>query len=229
MGSIDFSVEDNTSTDEMQYESEISLIGYMKNPDKLIEADRTVDMEQYTIRVDRKDGVKGNIRVRKSKEIHPEPDTKYWSTIKNTLEKTYMTLSSETNIEVNSLFFQSFSDIAEMSTHKVRYTFCYKDFAIKVIFKDGEEEAIVPNIEFEVDVFHISGEVSKWVKIDIELDAIKEYLYHHYFFSDYEELIISTDHLPIELVHIFNTNKPTEEEKKIEDALYSKEIFGMNF
>ena len=223
------SLEDNTDTDQPNYESEISLVAYMKDPDGLKEANKVVNMQQYSIRVNREDKTKGNIRVRRSNEIHPNPELKYWSTIKMTLEKTYVTVSSETNIEINNLFFDSFIKIAENGTLKTRYTYSLTDQEIEVILKDGAEKVIVPNLEFEVDVFQFEDKISPWVKIDIELDHVFSFLYYKKFLSDIQDIKVNVDVLPLDLRHVFNSNLASEEDKKIEDVLYDKAIFGFNF
>ncbi len=225
-----FIIEDNNTVADVHLESELCFIGYMNNPAGLTQADRITEINQFVLRVGDKDN---QIRVRQNKQVYPKEDLQYYCTIKKTLSKKQITVASEANERISKTFYENFQNLSNNESSKIRYTFRIKDLDIKVRFKDSEEVVKVPSLDFEVDVYSENSVMHEWVKVDIELDHLAEYIKytlrdHDFSLSDCE-LSIPLDILPINLTNYFNSNMPdTEKEKSIKGALYDKGLFGKN-
>jgi hypothetical protein len=231
---VRIATEDNDSTQSAHYETELCFIGHMRYPENLNQADRIVEINQHVIRSNSAKVDGGQIRVRKSHEVFPHNEVKYLTTIKQTIYKGSATQSLETNERVSPLFYEQFSMITENSSSKTRYTFKQKDVVIGVLYDGAMESVKVPYIEYEIDVFTIEEQVSSWVKIDIEIDHLMDYLVHY--FQDRGKMTaqdlsidIPLKHLPIGIENAFLNSTTDEKQKAIIAALYDKSIFGFDF
>lgn len=223
------SKEDNNTVGDNHFESEMCLIGYMTNHDGLNQADRIIEIEQYVLPAGKEKN--SEIRVRKANQIYPRIDLQYYITIKHPVNKNIITVSSEVNEKISNVFFMAFYLLSERWIVKTRYVFRMKDVNIKAFWDNKEEIIKIPFLEYEVDVYHDNDDLSfyNWIKIDIELDEVANYI--RYYLKDMKAgidevgLYIPTDILPIKPTQVFNSNLPNDEQKKIKDALYKKGIF----
>ena len=222
-----FITEDNNTVGDVHLESELCFIAYMNTPEGLSKADRITEIEQYVLKTDKP----GEVRVRRSKQVYPKEELLYHVTIKKNVSKSAITVAYECNEKTNEAFYDSFKVFSTNYSKKVRYTFRLRDIDIKVTFKNESTTIKVPSLEYEVDVYSEGNVIHDWVKIDIELDHLAEYIKYvlrdHDFSLDDCEIEIPMNILPITPINYFNINNPeTELNKKIKDALYQKGIFN---
>ena len=218
--------------DEAVNETELSFIAYLVNPDSLKAADRISKIKQFMINVpEKEDSNKSHIRVRETQLVYPGNETKHHLTIKTKLYSNVVTASKELTTRISPQFFVYYSTVAESGSFKTRYTFKIKNPTVKFVHNDEVFKAVVPYLNYEVDVFTIDDFISNWVKIDVELDHVLAYIeqyFHELLGIPIENVGIHIDlsDIPCELVGAFNSNVPNDAQKAIKDALYRKEIFA---
>lgn len=235
--SLTISVEDNNTIGDVHQETEICYIAYMKNPDGLNKANRIYEMEQYSIK--RKEGDKnlGEIRIRRSNQIYPKTDLQFYITIKGHERSGVITTCTETNDKVTETFYNEFKKLATDSSKKIRYVFKQENVVVKAMYKNEFTNITLPYLNYEVDVYseNTNEIIHNWVKIDIELDHVIEYI--QYYLKDHQKILINKedlklvvplDNLPIQITDAFFSNAATGKQLEIKNALYQKNIFKNN-
>lgn len=131
----------------------------------------------------------------------------------------------EANEEVTTIidkdFYEGFRGVAEHRLLKTRYEF--SSDKIQLLYGEGDDRQVIeiPDIKYEVDVYtNTQGEVCEWCKIDIEVDAILDYLSQHH--SDLEQikLNIKLSHLPFEPIESILSTSMTDDQKAFVDSLW---------
>lgn len=165
---------DDISKTDVSSETEIVIYSEIGNMTGLDLADSKETHFQIESNFDN-----GN-RCRVRKTIRNE-NIDYIFTIKIVDKNSQISKCEELDKEVDEEFFKTFFKASDRIIQKYRYTF-NKDIKINL---EGKE-IIVPNINYEVDVFFKKGYgvqgcvISDWCKIDIEIDKINEYLESNY-------------------------------------------------
>lgn len=162
-------------------------------------------------------------RVRKTTK---DDEVSYTYTLKNSnAEFSNVSGSTEYNIEVDQSLFEGFKEAADRLTKKRRYTFLHN---LKIVV--GDKSITIKNVKYEVDVFFLldgraARELSaKWCKIDIEIDAINEYLEENYPDEDELKFTISVSDLPFKPKNPIMKSTATEEQKAKINELWEHEF-----
>lgn len=158
------------------------------------------------------------VKTRVRKTIKNEK-VDYIFTIKIKDKKSKVNKCEELNIEVDELFFKTFFKTAERIIQKYRYTF-NKDIKINI----NGKEIVIPNIDYQVDVFFKKGYgikgcvVSGWCKIDIEIDKINEYLEKNYPNESKLDITVNITELPFKpKKHILSSDCTDAKKEKIKE------------
>jgi len=217
-------VEETKEVNETTAVKERELVIYAKvgNEDGLKEA----DVIEKHVQLDARFVTGHRCRVRR---ITKPEETKYVYTFKIKDENEEINSSVEYNVDVDKDFFEGFSKVADCKYNKTRYIFSSK--TIKVYIGTGEDKEIleIPNIQYEVDVFESDeGNKYKWIKIDIEVDVILDYIETNLPDIKDIKLNISISHLPFKPTDmILDFNESHEDEEFIE-SLWDKWKIELN-
>ena len=229
---IDPITSDNQDTDTENSESqetEITIFGIIEDLSELNNL-KDCDKEDH-IQLEAKFNTNGKCRVRKTTKGN---EVNYIFTIKT---KTIANGSLSTNIEysipVDEAFFDGFFKIADIKLVKTRYNIVSENSNLAIKKKELDtsvivEEASLPEILFELDVFTNSdGSLNKLCKIDIELDALFDYLEEKYPNLKKTDIKVSLAELPVTVTNSFIASQATDEQKKMLNSLF-KGIFNHN-
>lgn len=149
-------------------ETEVVIYAKVTNPEGLSQASHIEQHEQGQLKSD-----KGSLRIRKIIVDGKEPVFEMTSKVKKNAENVQSSI--ETTERINEKVFNLFMGMCDSFMSKTRYIF--KVETIKGKKGDLEFEIKAKDMKFEVDVFRNSrGETSKWCKIDIEVDKLKDIL-----------------------------------------------------
>ena len=149
----------------------------------------------------------------------------YVLTIKVLDKNSEISRCEELEKEVDEEFFKTFFKISDRIVQKYRYIF---NREIK-INRDGKE-IIIPNINYEVDVFFKKGYgvescvISNWCKIDIEIDRINEYLEKSYPDLKDLKLTVSISDLPFKPKKSILSSNCTDIKKQKIKELWNNEF-----
>ena len=114
-----------------------------------------------------------------------------------------------------------FRDVAEQGVLKTRYEFASDTITLTYVEADERHDIEVPDITYEVDVYvDQQGQVYEWCKIDIEVDAILDYLTQHHPELQNIKLNVKISHLPFEPSDAILTLSATDEQKAFVDSLW---------
>lgn len=199
-------------------EKEIAIYCKLKNKDGLKEAASTERHYQYMGSFT--DGDKCRIR----ETITSKGDKSFLFTVKTKAEESDQFDSNiETSITVDEHFADVFKNSAKLHVHKNRYVF-HGD-AVKLSFKENDQvrEIKLPDIKYEVDVFETKDRSeSEWVKIDIELTTVLDFISKNHPDLDKINLTVKISHLPIEPTDAIIDFTATEENKAFIDKLWQQ-------
>lgn len=128
----------------------------------------------------------------------------------------------EEDVEISEVFFNTFKNVSTKLLKKTRYVFESKD--AKIVDLEDQDLPPLPVMRYEVDVFETQdGGVSEWVKIDIELDELKEFLEKAGKDINDFKLTFKVSHLPFKPVGGFLSVMATPEQKKFLGELWDKQ------
>ena len=218
----------DTENSESQ-ETEITIFGVIEDLSELNNL-KDCDKEDH-IQLEAKFNSNGKCRVRKTTKGN---EVSYVFTIKTkTIDKGSLSTNIEYSIPVDEAFFDGFSKVADIKLVKTRYNIVSENsnLAIKKKKLDTSvivEEASLPEILFELDVFTNSdGSLNKVCKVEIELDALFDYLEEKYPNLKKTDVKVSLAELPINITNSFIVSQATDEQKKMLNSLF-KGIFNHN-
>ena len=228
--SIQIASESNQATQSQ--ETEIIVYCKIKNFDGLQKASKIETHEQ--LESEFKNGVRCRVRhTAKASVVATEVTEEgsqsnelnadsYCFTFKlKTGSKEGFESNKEYSVEVDQDFFEGFRSIAEQRLLKTRYEFASD--TITLTYADGDEKHTIeiPDIKYEVDVyFDKNGVVCEWCKIDIEVDAILDYLAQHHPDLQNIKLNVKISHLPFEPSDTILTLSATEDQQAFVDSLW---------
>ena len=156
-------------------EKEFTIFTKIGDSTGLEKADRFEHQIQLTAQL----GANHTCRVRKTTDGDKISYTYTFKTQDNA--EGQLAVRQEYNVEVDEAFFNGFKTVADYCQDKTRYFF--KAERVTLRYKNSDEETIidVPDVVYEVDVFKDKdGNICEYAKIDIETDAIMNYLLEHY-------------------------------------------------
>lgn len=130
----------------------------------------------------------------------------YTQTIKQKSDGENLHSCVETNQDISEEFYKTFvSAVSEKGCKKRRYTFVVSDCTVNV----SGEALSAPDQRIEVDLFYLpSGKLSDWVKIDIELDAMVEFMKSHVPGVGSYKLKVDLTSLPLQLTDTIDSSDP---------------------
>jgi hypothetical protein len=180
-------------------ETEITIYAKIGRPEGLKEADDCEEHEQIQARLTDS----SRIRIRKTIK---NGVASLSMTIKNDLKDTHEGLDAtqETTIAIDEGFYQAFKEGASEVIQKTRYCFHSKNVTASIIDGTERKSITLPNVKYEVDVFHVDKHNScVWCKIDIEVDAIEKFIRQNYADVKDIKLSIAVSHLPFKPTEMF--------------------------
>lgn len=151
-------------------ERESTIYARMTNPKGLWQAAEVLHQEQAQIK-----GPTGNIRVRMERKDGTK-DWDYTMTTKHfSAAEAGVKDADEDTESITAKHYQMFKSVCKDYMRKTRFVFMIEKL---VISKPGMQAEIeLKDVKYEVDVFYTeAGEISEYVKIDIELQNIKPQL-----------------------------------------------------
>jgi len=219
-----FTLENND--DDGVVETEITIYAKIGDMGGLKSADYKEMHEQAEIRLN------NNTRLRVRKTIsESEPFTEneiasvsFNSTLKVDSEDSVLNSNSEITLPITEEYFKAFFDACSKRFIKTRYVFYSRHVSLSVDHPDiGTIE--IPKIKYEVDVFkRITGEVSEYCKIDIEVDPIIKFLKVNYPDIKDVKYIIKVSHLPFKPNGYFIDSQANDGQMQLLDHLYENDF-----
>lgn len=169
--------------------------------------------------------VNGNkTRVRKTIK---NDQVNYIFTIKIKDKNSQISKCEELNLDVDETFFNTFFKTSDRIVQKYRYTF-NKEIKLSI----NGKEIIIPNIDYQVDVFFKKGygvkgcTICDWCKIDIEIDKINEYLESNYPNEENVKLAINISELPFKPKKSIVSSDCTDTKKQKIKELWDNEFIS---
>ena len=208
----------------MKGNSEVEVTFYAKVTDftGLEQADSVEEHVQLEART--LDGNK--IRIRKTTPKGGEPSYVFTAKQKNRPpeeQQEGIGDVTEYNAASNEEMFQVFEQIMEQKIVKTRYTFKNKCI-ISPSETDVPEPISLDNMGYEIDVFSTRGETCKWVKIDVEIDALAAYLADKHPNVKQYKLRVKVSHLPFKPVDIIFPSTADESQKQFIQGLWKTQF-----
>lgn len=198
-------------------EQEIVIYAKIGNMEGLSQASLIEQHEQAEIKSEA-----GRIRVRKTTRNGRVPV--YEMTSKRPISVGGVKSNREKTKSINEQLYNLFLEVCPSFMAKTRYVFKTENLRIK----RGDMQANIKTSElnFEVDVFTKGdGTVSKWCKIDIEVDKIEEILKKNSIEVGDMRLIASISSLPFEPdTIVIDDGNDDEGKKELISALYENEF-----
>lgn len=211
----------------MKANSELEIVFYTKvgDPEGLNKADSVEDHVQLEARLGNGD----KIRVRKTtgKHISGVDNISYVFTVKrkskdSIAKNNALQECTEYSTPVTKEFFDTFKEITEQSLEKRRYFFKNKSITLTL---DGTPHPIVlDNVGYEVDFFTTAGKTSEYVKVDVEVDSILEYLEKHFPDLNVINFKIKLGALPFKPTDTIYPPQATQEQKDIVADLWDNKF-----
>lgn len=196
-------------------ETELCFYGKVADPSGYDQAIAVEEHEQWERKLD--NGSK--IRVRKTTK---ENASAYEQTIKSHVKNDAGLVAAhiEHTVDITEAHFEAWrKTVAENGCKKIRYTFLTK--ACKGVYKG--QEIVIPEHQFEVDVMLTAdGQRSAWVKIDVEIDKLLDYLEEHYPGIGKIKLSVGLSDLPLKLEKSFEATTTDPEERKIIETFWNQ-------
>lgn len=173
-------------------ETEVAIYAHMTNIQGLEQA----NSKEEHIQLD-SEFVTGQ-RCRCRKTTKPDGSTKIQMTMKVKGEVVAgIDSSTEYTVDISEEFFEAFKPAAKKMLMKTRYNFVSKD--VKMTIAGSDTEIILPNVIYEVDVFkNQQGGQCEWVKIDVEVDSIMDFMAKNYPDITTGSLTLKVSHLPFQ-------------------------------
>lgn len=208
----------------MEHNSEIEIIFYAKvsNPEGLKEASNIEDHHQLEARL--MDETK--IRVRKTTAVSSSNATSFIFTAKKKKESTQVNDYDEFNSVVDQRFFDTFFQVMEKEIKKRRYYFKHK--SITITLGDVPDPIILDDVGYEVDVFTREGRTYDYVKIEVEINPILDYVNKHYPDLKSVNMNVKIDNLPFKPISVIFPPKATDEQKAFIDELWKNNFSTEN-
>lgn len=208
----------------MQGKSEVEITLYAKVSDfdglqQADEVEEHIQLEARTLNGDK-------IRIRKTTVKGGRPVYVFTAKQKNRAvedQQDGIADVTEYDAAVTEEMFQVFEKIMEQKIVKTRYRF--KNTCL--IKATGQSEPIpvsLDNMGYEVDVFETYGSPCKWVKIDIEIDALSEYLAKEHPDVKEYKLQVKVSHLPFKPIDIIFPSTADEAQKAFIENLWRSQF-----
>ena len=201
-------------------EKELAIYALIESPENLNQASHSEEILQAEI----KGSSKGKIRVRKTTT---DEGITFTQTVKVKPIKDSESLIDEATEITSTISEEMFNAIFEVSNSrqdKVRHFFIMKDVTLN-LHDDVLKSIQLPEMIYEVDVYKKpDGTISKYCKIDVELDNVLKYLKQNYIEIKEFNLKISLANLPINCTNPFIASTATDEQKQLLDQLYKHEF-----
>jgi len=198
-------------------EVEVVIYAEITHPDGLSQASYIEEHEQLESRYD--NGT--SVRVRKVTPAGESASTYIYTTKVRIGDDPSIQTMEEFSVEVNEAFFEVFKISANRRILKTRYYFESKTISLKN--GDGDAVLRIPDVGYEVDVFKTTGTPSTWAKIDIEIDAVEDYLNKTMPGEEYH-LHVKVSHLPFKPANCIINGKGTDEQKGFISNLWETEF-----
>lgn len=199
-------------------EEEITIYAKIGNFEGLAQASSMEQHEQAEIKSDI-----GRIRIRKTTRNGRVPI--YELTTKKPIKIGATAKNRERSKSITEDVYNVFMDVCPTFMAKTRYTFKSEQLRIK----RGDMEAVIKTSEFnfEVDVFtKADGTISKWCKIDIEVDKIAEIMKENNIAVEQIKLIAVISKLPFapDNIVIDDGTKDDADKQELLKELFSNEF-----
>ena len=157
----------------MSKEIELAFFCEVTEPAGYAEAIAVEDHLQYEYRppADENGNRRGRVRIRMTKK---NGIVSYTQTIKTPIDKDSKLGDHEETIEISESFFETWRKaFCSSGQKKIRYVY----LAEQVVLKVDQNSITMPKVKFQVDRFYnAEGKMSQWVKVDIEIQDIVDYL-----------------------------------------------------
>ena len=197
----------------MAKETELCFWARVTNTSGYGMADAMEIHDQYSYKIPGKENPEessGMIRVRATTKGQ---ETEYEETLKSKIKDSSLSFANtELNTKISEDYFKTWIAAFDAEgCHKVRYTYLAKD---SLLTYEGKEYTM-PAIPIEVDVFiSREGKRSAFVKIDIELDSIHDWLEENHVSVKEYDMTVVLSKLPLGLTDIFSAVTDDPEKKE---------------
>lgn len=207
----------------MAVEQEVVIYAKVTNPQGFSEARQIVHQEQAQIKAPN-----GRIRVRKERN-DKAVNWKYTLTTKSNYQNGELQTSEEETSRINESVYNQFFNVCDTFFRKTRYLFKIEKLKIKSKKIDAEVE--ISDVMWEVDRFIKSdGSYSHWVKIDVEVQSLKEKLQEIGLDPDVIlELGLQVTSLPLGLQSIYHDDGGDDKKmRELTDLIYETQFIRKN-
>lgn len=192
-------------------ETELCFYAELGNPAGLEQAADFEKHEQWEYRIPpREDGsMRGKIRVRATER---DGGILYTETIKSPPGSIGANHGRQENtVKIDKEYFDTWIQaFGTVGCVKTRYVFLAKEVRLNW----NGEEIVLPEVKYEIDrLIKPDGSLSKWVKIDVEVDKILEYLQEKHPEVKQFDISVGLSTLPLELKNAFSAETMTDEQK----------------
>lgn len=170
------------------------------------------DSREEHLQIDSALVTKNNIRVRRTKfagEVRHELTLK-----RNIGAQGNINRRKEYPTPITAEFFKGFALCATKAQVKTRYIYRSKNVSLTFVKDDFKKVVILPEVCYEVDVFEKQdGSISKYCKIDLEVDKINEYLAKAEPEIQQYKLCLRVSHLPFKPKNCIISTDQTQRQK----------------
>lgn len=194
-------------------EQEITIYAKIGNKDGFNKAASSVKQDQYENKLT---GDSGFTRVRCTESLNAEP--KYTLTLKFKTEGVEGANNMvEHTFDIDKACFDDYGKAAPRHTKKTRFCFPAENTTIEITNNGEVQKFDIPHINYEVDVYQKSdGTVSEWCKIDIEVQALTDFLKSRFPNAKPGNIVASISNLPFKPTDaILSTTDDTDEKQKL--------------
>lgn len=200
-------------------EKEITIYAKVGNPAGLDQAIEIFDQEQAQNRAPN-----GRIRVRMERRRGGGDWTYELTTKENFSNGGGMQECEEDNEPINVRMYEMFKRVCDVFQRKVRYVFKVEHVTLNAPGLTGALE--VPELKYEVDRFiTASGEMSTWVKIDVEIDALMEAMQKANLDTEKPlDLKLKLSSLPFQPTDFFMEDPSNPKSKQLISAIFDTEF-----